>query len=377
MVLVQYTELAPYVLACLYALVEQAGADVHLVRWPVNAEAPFKLAFHPGITVHERHSLSDDALLRLARQLKPGLVITSGWVDAGYLRSAAEVKRMGRPSMMILDTAWRGDARQWANTLRARFTLHRSFTHAWVTGSPQARYARRLGFAQHRIRTGFYSADTALFLPLGERLLAERVSHWPHRLLCVARYIPTKGQQLLCDAFAELCEAGEAGDWELWLAGTGELHEQVKGSPSGRHPRITHLGFKQPQEMEAIVAQCGAFVLPSTYEPWGVVVHEHACSALPLVLSSAVGAAERFLVEGENGFRFIAGDKDSLKTALRTLMRRSDTELHVMGQRSMALGCAWSPADWALTAMEVLGEANPQPPPTNNLQLASGRQALR
>lgn len=353
-VLVLYTELAPYVLACLNSLVERTGTELHLVRWPVNSEAPFALEFHPRITVHERASLSDDGLVALVRRLRPGLVITSGWVDAGYLRASAAAKRAGAVSVIALDTAWRGHWKQWANALAARWRLHRAFSHAWVTGRAQARYALRLGFAEERIRTGFYAADTPLFLPLGERLLAERASGWPHRFLCVARYIPTKGQQLLCDAFAELCDAGEAGDWELWLAGTGELHDQVVASPSGRHARIRHLGFKQPGEMMPVVAQCGAFVLPSTYEPWGVVVHEHACAGLPLVLSSAVGAAERFLQEGENGFRFIAGDKATLKTILRMLVLSSDAELRGMGQRSLELGMAWSPQAWAETAADLM-----------------------
>ncbi|MFN3876014.1 MAG: glycosyltransferase family 4 protein [Flavobacteriales bacterium] len=361
-VLVLYTELAPYVLACIDALVEASGARVHLVRWPVNREAPFALSFHPRIAVHDRRALSDAALLDLVRAAKPSLAITSGWVDKGYLRAAAEAKRLGAASVIALDTAWRGHWRQWANALRAPFALRGAFTHAWATGAAQAAYARKLGFARDRIRTGFYSADTALFLALGERLLAARATAWPHRLLCVARYIPTKGQQLLCDAFAELCASGQAGDWELWLVGTGEMHQQVMGSPSGRHPRIRHLGFKQPGEMASIVQESGAFVLPSTYEPWGVVVHEHACAGLPLVLSSAVGAAERFLADGDNGFRFTSGDKASLMRALRGIVGADDRALLAMGRRSMELGQAWSPRQWARTAMELLAARAPRTP---------------
>lgn len=352
--LVLYTELAPYVLACFNALVEAADADLHLVRWPVNKEAPFELHFHERITVHERRELSDDALLALVRSIRPALCLTSGWVDKGYLSAAAEVKRLGGTSILGLDTAWRGDARQWANALLSRFKLRRSFTWAWVPGASQARYARRLGFADARIRTGVYSADADRFTAMGKRLLSDRNAAWPHRMLCVARYIPTKGHQLLCDAFAELCDAREAGDWELWIAGTGELLEQVSDSASGRHARIRHLGFKQVDEMNGIVEQCGAFVLPSLFEPWGVVVHEHASTGLPLVLSSAVGAAERFLIDGENGFSFAAGDRESLKAALRKLMHRSDNDLRAMGQRSLELGRSWSPDSWAGTAIGIM-----------------------
>lgn len=353
-VLVLYTELAPYVLACLNAFVEAADIDLHLVRWPVNDEAPFALRFHPRITVYERSAMNDQQLLAIALRIMPHMVITSGWVDKGYLKVSRAMRKRGAVTVMSFDTAWRGDIRQWANMLLAPTWLPRTYSHAWVTGEAQANYAHRLGLGADRVRTGFYAADTALFVPLGERLLAERGAAWPHRFLCVARYIPSKGQQLLCDAFAELCERDEAADWELWLAGKGELHERVMASASGKHARIKHLGFKQVSEMNDVVANSGVFVLPSTYEPWGVVVHEHACAGLPLVLSSAVGAAERFLVEGENGHRFLSGDKASLQTALRMIILSSDAELRAMGARSAALGRAWDPGEWARIAIELL-----------------------
>ncbi|MDX9751815.1 MAG: glycosyltransferase family 4 protein [Flavobacteriales bacterium] len=351
--LVLYTEAAPYVLASLRALA-QKGVEVTLVRWPVNAEAPFRIEADAGIADHLRTGLSDAELLRLADELRPDLVLASGWVDKGYLAVCRRQRARGVPTVMTFDTAWRGHARQWANVLLARAWMPRTFSHAWVTGGPQRTYARKLGFPEGRIRDGFYTADTARFEALGRQLLAERDTHWPHRFLCVARYIPAKGHRLLCDAFAALADAGQAGDWELWCAGTGELFDTVRASATGQHPRIRHLGFKQAEEMPAVVAQCGAFVLPSLYEPWGVVVHEHACAGLPLVLSSAVGAAERFLVEGRNGFRCTAGDPGGLHDALRAVVRRSDDELRAMGHRSARLGHAWNPQAWADTALSFI-----------------------
>lgn len=348
-----YTEAAPYVMACLKELATGHGVEVHLVRWPVNAEAPFVAMEGQGIRDEVRGRDDDAGLYARCTALAPDIVFVSGWVDKGYLKVARALRRKGVPVVLCSDTAWRGAARQWANVVLSRSWSKRTFSHAWVTGKAQWEYARYLGFRPDAIRTGFYSADTTLFEPLGRRLLAERSARWPHRFLCVARYIPTKGHQLLCDAFAELCESGEAGDWDLWIAGTGELHEQVKRSPSGKHPRIKHLGFKQAGEMREVVAQCGAFVLPSLYEPWGVVVHEHACAGLPMVLSNAVGAAERFLHEGRNGFLFRSGDKARLKDALRGIIRRTDPELHAMGRHSADLGRQWSPKAWATTAMEL------------------------
>ncbi len=352
-ILFLYTELAPYFLACVDRLVKDHNVEVHIVRWPVNKEAPFELVSGDRVKVHERDE-DDRALLKLAGDLAPDAVFASGWVDKGYLKVCRALRAQGKPVVMCSDTAWRGDARQIAACIAARLWIKRTFSHAWVTGHAQAIYVRKLGFAKQDVKTGFYSADVDRFAPLFERFKQSKQQDLPHRFLCVARYIPTKGHQLLCDAFAELREANEAGDWELWIAGAGELLEQVRNSRSGKHPRIKHLGFVQADAMPEVMAQCGVFVLPSIYEPWGVVVQEHACAGFPLLLSDAVGAADRFLVDGENGHRFTAGDKEALKNAMHRMMRSSDDELRAMGEKSHALGGKWSPREWAATAMSFM-----------------------
>ncbi|MCB0771601.1 MAG: glycosyltransferase family 4 protein [Flavobacteriales bacterium] len=355
-VLVLYTELAPYVLACLNAFVEHSKVKVELVRWPVNPEAPFELSFHPAITVHERRNLEDVGLVALAERTAPDLVFASGWVDKGYLKVCRAMRKKGVPTVMTFDTAWRGGAKQAISAALGRLWVPSTFSHAWATGEQQARYARNLGFKNDRIRKGFYAADTKPFLNVSDRERKNRSTRFQHRFICVARYISTKGQQELCDAFAALADSGLAGDWELHLVGTGAMFEDVRDSPSGKHPKITHHGFIQAQAMPAFLKAGGVSVLPSLYEPWGVVVQEFACMGLPLLLSDAVGARERFLVEGENGYVHKAGNVVDLQRSLERTVQHSDTELSAMGARSAELGAAWTPEHWAEVAGQLLNE---------------------
>lgn len=353
-VLVLYTELAPYLMACLERLVADHPVEVHVVRWPVNAEAPFQLDVGADIHLYERSELNDERLLTLCEGLRPDLVLCSGWVDKGYLKVCRALYAVGAATVMCSDTAWRGDLRQYAAIIAAQPWLRRTFGHAWVSGKAQARYAHNLGFDRKRIHTGFYSADVDRFSPLAAALEGSKRERFPHRFLCVARYIPSKGHQLLCDAFAQLQEEGAAGDWELWIAGTGELFEQVTGSASGRHPKVRHLGFVQAGDMPGVMDQCGVFVLPSSYEPWGVVVHEHAAAGFPLLLSDAVGAGERFLEEGTNGHTFAANDREQLIACMRRIVEAGDDRLLEMGRQSARLGTRWDPRAWSATLMTLL-----------------------
>lgn len=352
-VLFLYTEIAPYLLASVERLVKDHPVEVHIVCWPVNKEAPFEFRSMPGVKLYDRGQYDEQSLLGLVDGLKPDVVLASGWIDRGYLATCRKARRQGIPTVMCSDTIWRGSARQWVAVLTSRLWLHRSFSHAWVSGGAQAEYARRLGFPKERVKLGFYSADLSLFEPLAEKFAPAKEQHYPHRLLCVARYIPSKGHQYLAQAFAALCEAGRAGDWELWFIGTGELYPLAF-----QHPRVKHLGFVQADEVWKRMEACGAFILPSLSEPWGVVVHEHAAAGFPLLLSDAVGAGERFLREGWNGWRFKAGDTKDLSRVLEELVRTPDGTLLEMGRRSAELGRGWGPANWAETLMEVIGQGH-------------------
>lgn len=75
---------------------------------------------------------------------------------------------------------------------------------------------------------------------------------------------------------------------------------------------------------------------------------------LPLLLSDAVGAGERFLEVPANGHRHRAGDKADLQRGLLRIIEASDADLLRMGDRSAQLGASWTPDDWAALAERTL-----------------------
>lgn len=352
-VLFLYSEISPYLIAGIERLATGRGVEVHIVRWPINPEAPFQYKEIPGVVVHERASYSTAALREFAQALRPDLIFASGWVDKAYLHVCRDARKRGVPTVMCSDPTWRGSFRQWVAVIAAKFWLPRTFSHAWVPGPPQAEYVARLGIRRANVKHGFYTADTERFMRMAHEFEAAKAASYPHRFIFVARYIGLKGHDYMLGAFIELCEAGQAGDWEVWCIGTGELQGQVP-----EHPRVRHVGFVQSGDMGPYIGQCGASILASMYEAWGVVVHEHAAAGLPLLLSDAVGARHKFLEEGRNGWSFKAGDGESLKEAFRKMMAKNDDELREMGRVSAALGASWGPEQWAGTVMDLIAEGH-------------------
>ncbi|HEV7230644.1 MAG TPA: glycosyltransferase [Bacteroidia bacterium] len=339
--------MAGYSLACLRALAD-LGIEVHAIRYPVNNEAPFDFPKDNPVFFYERKSCSRDTILSLVRQIEPSLIVVSGWVDKDYLFVVRKYKEAIK--VLLLDNQWKGSLKQYIASFLFRFTLLRHFQKAWVPGKSQAKYAGRLGFGKGDIRTGFYSCDFSLYSSYFNLFREEKKKHFPRRFIFTGRYYTFKGIQNLWEAFAGLTEV-ERGGWELWCLGTGDI------APF-QHPAIRHFGFVQPSDMGPIIGKGGVFILPSHFEPWGVVVQEFAASGFPLICSSEVGAAEAFLEENKNGYIFKAGQVSELKKALLKMIANTDTELQAMGELSHRLAGSITPDSWAKTAISFIPSPN-------------------
>jgi len=116
-----------------------------------------------------------------------------------------------------------------------------------------------------------------------------------------------------------------------------------------QHPKIKHCGFVQPENFLAYAQQAGVFVMPSLFEPWGVVLHEFAAMGFPLLASDKVGAIECFLEGNKNGFVV-----NSLKEKMKEMMQLPTEQLNLMGEYSYLLAQKLTPKMWADNLMKLI-----------------------
>jgi glycosyltransferase involved in cell wall biosynthesis len=114
----------------------------------------------------------------------------------------------------------------------------------------------------------------------------------------------------------------------------------------GGQPGITDAGFMQPAELPQAFRDHGVFVLPSRYEPWGVVIAEAAAAGLPIICSDACGAADDLVQPGKNGIVMPAGDADALANAMQW-MHDHESGLPALGGHGRGLAAAYSAQSWA------------------------------
>lgn len=338
-----FTELSGYFLACLKQLEKEAV--VHVFHWPINPEAPFKLDPIESVHFYDRKKYDLNSLQNTVAQINPDIIICTGWIDSDYVKVTKTFKSK-IPTVLTLDNHWHGNMKQWLLASVSWFYIQTRFSHVWIPGSPQEKYAERLGFKSDRILKGYYSADTNYFSSLYQESSAQnRFSK--KTFLYIGRYIESKGIKHLWKAFTDL-KKEQPNNWKLICAGTGALFEERV-----KHPDIEHVGFLQPDQLQSIIDRSTAFILPSLYEPWGVVVHEMACAGMPMICSNQVGASSLFVNPGKSGFVYQMGDLEALKTHMKSMISMDLNTYKAFCEESRSLSKLISPQQWAQTLLSI------------------------
>lgn len=343
-IVILYTELADYLLCCLNELCLQ-NVNVHIINYPINKEAPFKFdTANKNITFYDRAAFNEKSLIELIKDINPSLIYCAGWNDKAYLNTVKYFKSK-IPALLGFDNQWQGSLKQYISAVYARIFITPNFKYAFVPGKLQQQFAVKLGFNNLNIFTGAYSANTKAFEQQYLKEMGIKQDQFPHKFIYVGRYVAAKGLSELWQAFIEL-QAEQPNEWELWCLGVGDI-EPVK------HPKIKHFGFVQPKDLALYTEQTGVFVLPSRFEPWGVVVHEFAASGFPLLLSDKVGAKEQFLQENINGYTFQSENVANIKQTLKKIIDMPDSKLIDMSRNSNQISKTISPQTWVNNLLKM------------------------
>jgi glycosyltransferase involved in cell wall biosynthesis len=333
-VLILYSCLSDYILNILSTYTTISGTKLHIIYLdPVKSEAPFELDLeNNNINFYKYNQFDQNELIEIVQKINPNLIISSGWNHKKY-NGIINVFHKKIKCILTMDNQWLGKPRQYLGLLYSRFFIVNKYNKIWVPGAPQMEYALKLGFKKKNILSGWYVANEDKFKLNHPR---NKVSK---QFVFVGRYVDYKGILDLYQAFVRLVDE-VPNKWMLNCIGIGPLQDKFP-----EHPQIKHHGFMQPNQLQDFAKDGGVFVLPSHFEPWGLVVQEFALSGFPLLVSDKVGSASQF-VSPENGIVFENNSVDSLFNALKTIVSKDDNELIEMSHASQKLGASVSYENW-------------------------------
>lgn len=135
---------------------------------------------------------------------------------------------------------------------------------------------------------------------------------------------------------------------------------------------VDFVGHLPDRALVACLAAADVVVLPSRYEPFGMVALEAAAAGAPLVSSTTGGLAE-VVIDGETGLSFDPGDVDALAACVRTVLDDPPAADRRARRAKARLGDDFDWTRIATTTAEVYARADVRDhPPLGRPKIASG-----
>lgn len=302
--------------------------------WP-EADHPFRFV-HPSIAGVLRRERYDALIVHGYAHVTEWLAFLGAW------RSATPVLLRGESTLLGRRAPWVAAAKR-----TALGALLRRIDGALAIGTLNREFYRAYGVPDARIFWVPYAVDNARFGAESQRWRSSRPALRESLglpadvpvLLYAGKLIERKRPLDLLDAYARL-----AADHPAAIVFLGEGAERGRLEAAAERyglSRVVITGFVNQQEISRYYAAADLLALPSSHEPWGLVLNEGMCFGLPLVASDAVGAAPDLVRGGDNGFIYPVGDVAALAAALRRLL--ADPALRArMGARSREIVAGFS-----------------------------------
>jgi glycosyltransferase involved in cell wall biosynthesis len=298
--------------------------------------------------------LFNPGLWTLIRDGKFDAVFISGYYYASAWIAIVAAKWRGIP---ILFTTEAHSLRSWATQSKWRLRVKKFYMRRILSlgkvlltmssGSFQQLVA--LGFPESRIVLSPYSVDNdwwakqAAEADRGAVRAVWRIPADATVVLFCAKLQPWKGPTDLLEAFAR---AGVANSY-LVFAGEGALRKSLEQRAAELKiaDRVRFLGFMNQSQLPSVYCASDLLVLPSHYEPFGLVVNEAMVCGLPVAVSDRVGARFDLVRQGENGYVFPAGGVEELARILRQILPDAEQRAR-MGAAARQRMRTWSPREY-------------------------------
>jgi glycosyltransferase involved in cell wall biosynthesis len=239
--------------------------------------------------------------------------------------------------------------------------LFRLASQAIVVSTPGREMMQSLGIPEERIALIHNTVDNQRWISASDAVdrAAVRASLHIDRdapvIVFCAKLQPWKRPLDLLRAFAKASIPRSV----LLIAGEGPSRANLEAEAAtlGLGGRVLFLGFVNQSKLPAIYTASDLMVLPSQYEPFGLVVNEAMLCGCPVVVSDKVGAARDLVSPVAPDFIFPHCDVDALATTLQRAFA-DPVRLHSLRHAVRARMETWSPKDNVAAVLSAVERAH-------------------
>ena len=311
---------------------DQHGVRVHRVREPQFPRDPSAFVRWVDAMNADMHALAAE----LCERFDFDLVHSHDWLVAGAARLAA--RQIERPWLVTVHATEFGRHQGWvqnhpqSHIHAAERAMVRSADHV-ITCSRYMRVhvANVFGVRPAKITAIPNGIDPNDLEPVAADLQALRAKYAApddRLVLLVGRLVYEKGFHLALDALAPIVR--RLGGVRFVIAGTGTAETELKRQARrlGLSSHGVFLGWVGDDMLHSLYRVSDLCIVPSLYEPFGLVALEAMASGCLCVVADTGGLREVVPVEGTVGLRFPSRDA----TALRGVLERVLTDDHARAQ---------------------------------------------
>jgi glycogen(starch) synthase len=153
-----------------------------------------------------------------------------------------------------------------------------------------------------------------------DRLRAQFAAPDERLVVLVGRLVYEKGFQLALEALPGLIE--RLGDVRFLVAGSGTHEQELRSQAAelGLDAHGTFLGWIGDDVLHSLYRIADLCVVPSIYEPFGLVALEAMASGCPCIVADTGGLREIVPEDERVGLRFNGGDAEHLATMVERLL---------------------------------------------------------
>jgi len=294
----------------------------------------------------------------------PLTVLVPGYYTLPAIVAALWTRLHHRQSVLMTESTAADHTRSWWKEKAKSLLIRALFDWAIAGGTAHRRYLEELGFPMQRVMRFYDVVDNPYFRDTSIELCQRPASDFglpAGYFLYIGRLSEEKNVAALIDEWSSYREAG--GGWPLVIVGNGpaisDLQQRAAQSPFAAD--VHFAGHKGIRELPAYYAFAVCFVLPSTREPWGLVVNEAMAAGLPVIVSSRCGCAEDLVVPGKNGFIFDPAIPGALAQCLQQVEAVGHPQLEQMGLASQQIIERYSPQAFGDEVVRIANAASDNP----------------
>lgn len=315
-------------------------------KWESKKSIGYKEVYLDGVNILKEYGYVNKGLYNLVKN--NDIIIIGGYEQPTYILISILCRILKKPYVISYDGISTDRLEDKENSFKKiiKNMVVKNANYILGNGTVSKRYFNEVfNYPEKRIYNQYLTVDSKKINELYKNREKYRTQYRKkyniddnHKVLVYSgRLVEVKNLESVIKAIGEL----KRSDITFLILGSGELEESLRELAQSLNINMVITGFIVEQEelfKHYFAGDC--FILPSTYEPWGLVINEAMCAGLPVIVSSICGCSLDLVKDKKNGYIVDSYDIYDISSKIKLVLYYENID--IMGRYSRKIIEEWS-----------------------------------